>query len=169
MQFMNGKVCDLLSAFRKDYSTQHVLLHAIEEWKVALDNGQHVGVVLMDLSKAFYAIPHGLLLTTLCSYGISKDVCKMIRSYLINSIQRVKLDDVRSSWKSIVCCVQQGYQAGPRIFNIFLNDLFYFLEGLRQTTNYADDNSLASIDYDIIVIKKRCRISIRSSNTIVQR
>ncbi len=47
----------------------------------------------------------------------------------------------------------QGSQAGPRILNIFLNDLFYFLEGLCQTTNYADDISLASIDHDINVIK----------------
>ncbi len=31
MQFMNGKVSDLLSTYRKDYSTQNVLLHAIEE------------------------------------------------------------------------------------------------------------------------------------------
>ncbi len=69
-------------------------------------------------------------------------------------LRRVKLDDVRSSWKSIVCGVPQGSQAGPHIFNIFLNDLFYFLEGLCQTTNYADDNSLASIDHDINVIKK---------------
>ncbi len=65
----------------------------------------------------------------------------MIRSYLINRMQRVKLDDVRSSWKSIVRGVSQGSQAGPHIFNIFLNDLFYFLEGLCRTTNYADDKS----------------------------
>ncbi len=47
----------------------------------------------------------------------------------------------------------QGSQAGPRIFNIFLNDLFYFLEGLCQTNNYVEDISLASIDHDINVIK----------------
>ncbi len=144
-------------------------MHAIEEWKVALDNGQHVGVVLMDLSKAFDAIPHGLLLTKLYTYGMSKDACKMIRSHLINRMQRVKLDDVRSSWKSIVRCVPQGSKAGHSIFNIFLNNLFYFLEGLCQTTNYTDDNSLASIDHDINVIKKCSRINIRSSNTMVQR
>ncbi len=44
-------------------------------------------------------------------------------------------------------------QAGLCIFNIFLNDLFYFLEGLFQT-NYSDHNSLISIDQDINVIKK---------------
>ncbi len=48
------------------------------------DNGQDVGVVLIDLSKGFDAIPHGFLLTELYTYGISKDACKMIRSYLIN-------------------------------------------------------------------------------------
>ncbi len=51
----------------------------------------------MDLSKAFDDIPHCLLLTKLYTYGISNDACKMIRSYLINRMQRVKLDDVRCS------------------------------------------------------------------------
>ncbi len=40
------------------------------------------------------------------------------------------------------------------IFNIFLNDWFYFLEDLCQTTNYADDKSLVAIDHDISAIKK---------------
>ncbi len=44
MQFMNVKLNDLLSTYRNDYSTQHVLLHAIEVWKAAMDNVQHVGV-----------------------------------------------------------------------------------------------------------------------------
>ncbi len=48
----------------------------------------------------------------------------------------------------------QGSKAGAHIFNIFLNDLFYFLECLCQITNYTDDNNLASIDDDINVIKK---------------
>ncbi len=78
----------------------------------------------------------------------------MIRSYLINMMQRVKLDDLSSSWKSIVHGVLQGTQADPRILNIFLNDIFYFLEGICKTTNYAEDNSVAFIDNDINVIKK---------------
>ncbi len=94
-------------------------MHAIEEWKVVLDNGQHVGAVLIDLSKALDAINHGIPLTTLYTYGISKDACKMIISYLINRMQRVKLDDVRSSWKCIVCGV-------PRDQKLVLISLTYF-------------------------------------------
>ncbi len=107
----------------------------------------------MDLSKAFDDIPHGLLLTKLHTYGISMDACKMIEYYLIDRMQRVKFGDGRNSWKCAVCSVSQRSQAGPCIFNIFLNDLFYYLEGLCQTTNYVDDNSLTAIDHDINVIK----------------
>ena len=153
MGFMKSKLSDLLSAYRKGCGTQNVLLSAIEEWKTALDNDQHVGIVLMDLSKAFDAIPHGLLLSKLHAYGLSDNACEMIRSYLTDRRQRVKIDDVRSDWEYTIRGVPQGSQVGPHVFNIFLNDFFYFLEGLCQTLNYADDNSLAKVDHDLHKIK----------------
>ncbi len=153
MDCIQDKLSDLLSAYIKGCSTQHVLMHATEEWKTALDRGQHVGVVMMDLSKAFDAIPLGLLFSKLYSYGLSKNSYEMIRSYLTNRKQRVKIKDVRSSWLYTVRGVPHGSQAGPRIFNIFLNDMFYFIEALCQTINNADDNSLAINDSDINVIR----------------
>ncbi len=51
MEYIQGKLSDLLFAYRKGCSTQHVLMHAIKEWKTALDRGQHVGVVMMDLVR----------------------------------------------------------------------------------------------------------------------
>ncbi len=101
-QFMNDKLCESLLVYRTYYSTQHALLYAIEEQKVALDDGQHVGVVLLNLSKVFDAIPHVLLLNKLYTYGISSDICDMIQIYLINRMQRVKLVDVRHSWKCAI-------------------------------------------------------------------
>ncbi len=71
----------------------------------------------------------------------------------------MKINDVRSSWQYTIRGIPQGSQADPCIFDIFLNNMFYFIEALRQTINYADDNSLAKIDSDITVIKAELEIA----------
>ena len=48
----------------------------------------------------------------------------------------------RSEWKSLEKGVPQGSILGPLLFNVFMNDLFYFIERC-ELYNYADDNSLA--------------------------
>ena len=41
---------------------QHTARKVIDDWKLALDQGNFFGALLTDLSKAFDAMPHGLLL-----------------------------------------------------------------------------------------------------------
>ena len=53
----NNILSQFLSAYRKHFSTQHVLLRIIENWKLHLDNNKIVGAILMDLSKALIAYP----------------------------------------------------------------------------------------------------------------
>ena len=43
---------NLIAAYRKTYSSSHVLIRLIENWKKHLDNKKIVGTALMDLSKA---------------------------------------------------------------------------------------------------------------------
>lgn len=71
-----------------------MLLHLIEDWKGALDENSMVGTVTMDLSKAFYLIPHGLLLAKLSAYGISTHSLNLLKSYLTNRRQRVRISDI---------------------------------------------------------------------------
>ena len=54
-----------ISAYRKNYNSQHVLIHLTEEWRGYLDEDFVVGTVLTDLSKAFDCISHDLLIATL--------------------------------------------------------------------------------------------------------
>ena len=61
-----------ISAFRKGYIPQHVLLKLNEEWRKHLDNNQVVGAILMDLSKAFDCISHELLIAKLSAYVLIK-------------------------------------------------------------------------------------------------
>ena len=96
--------CDILnpalSAYRKGYSCQHVILQLTEYWWEALDIKNYVGTMAMDLSKAFDSMPHGLLIAKLHAYGISKTACGMIVSYLSNRRQRVKISGEVSNWST---------------------------------------------------------------------
>ena len=53
---MNKLFSPFISAYRKSYNTQHVLIRLIEVWRKILDNNYFIGAVLMDLSKAFDSI-----------------------------------------------------------------------------------------------------------------
>ena len=133
----------MLSAYRKGYSCQSVLLKLIEDSKTNLDDGLLVGFLLQDLSKAFDCLPHGLLIAKLNAYGLSKSACQLIASYLTNRKQRVKIQSFRSQWNDLEKGVPQGSVLGPLLFNVFINDLFYFIK-LCNLYNFADDNTLSS-------------------------
>ena len=133
---------NFLSAFRPAYGCQTTLLRIVEDWKEALDKDMYVGAVLMDLSKAFDCLPHDLLVAKLEAYGVSQGSCKLLESYLGQRHQRVKIGDFFSTWSKIIKGVPQGSILGPLLFNIFMNDIFYFLKYCSMY-NYADDNTLS--------------------------
>ena len=65
-----------ISAYRKSFSTEHVLIRLLEDWRNKLDNNNVVGTVLTDLSKAFDCIPHDLLVAKLDAYVFNRDTLK---------------------------------------------------------------------------------------------
>ena len=114
----------------------------IEKFKSSLDKGEFVACISMDISKAFDCLPHCLTICKLFAYGLSREACTLIASYLFQRKQRVKIGNIKSEWGEINKGVPQSSILGPLIFNIFLNDLFYFVkEG--NMYNYADDNSIS--------------------------
>ena len=92
----------------------------------------------MDLSKAFDTINHPLLLVKLHAYGFSKQALAIICIYLPNRKQRIKINNVFSSWKDLILDLPQGSVLGLLLFNIYLNDLFFFLKD-GGICNFADD------------------------------
>ena len=133
---------NFFAAFRASYGCQTTLLRKVEDWKAALDKNMCIGAFLMDLSKAFDCLPHDLLLAKLKAYGANEEPCNLMGSYLSNRHQRVKNVKNVSSWSTIIKGVPQGSILGSLLFNIFINDIFYFV---TKTTlyNYADDNTVS--------------------------
>ena len=73
----------------------------VEDWRLSLDNREAVAVLAIDLSKAFDSVCHGLLLAKLRAYGLTDQALELMRTYLQDKRQRVKLDGIYSDWKPI--------------------------------------------------------------------
>ena len=148
-QYMEGKLSMYQCGFRKGMSAQNCLLFMIEKWRKCLDNKGKAGVLLTDLSKAFDCLNHELLIAKLSAYGFDYMSLKLVYSYLSDRFQRVKINSSYSSWWYLIFGVPQGSILGPLLFNIYLSDLFMFLEK-SLIANYADDNSPFVCDKDIL-------------------
>ena len=79
---------------------------------------------------AFDCLHHGLLIAKLGAYSFDIKSVKLIKIIRSNRKKRVKVGNAYSSWKETFYRIPQGSIPGPFIFNIFLCDLFYFLEGV---------------------------------------
>ena len=152
-----------ISAYRKKYSTNHVLIRLIENWKKHLDNKKFVGAVLMDLSKAFDCVPHDLLIAKMDAYGFDFDTLVFLYSYLKRRKQSVKINNIFSSFQVLLSGVPQGSILGPILFNLFINDMFLWIEN-AELDNFADDNTISgfanSIPELIKVLEAESEIAI---------
>ena len=140
LEFTNKFLSKFVFGYRKGHSPGLCVTTMIEMWRKALDEHKVAGAVLTDLSKAFDCITHDLLIAKLHAYGFGKSSLKFILTHLTERTQRTIVNGIYSSERKLKYGVPQGSILGPLLFNLFLNDIFYFIKE-SNLANYADDTT----------------------------
>jgi hypothetical protein len=124
---------DLQSAYRTNYSTETALLGLDNDLLCTVDPEQATAVCFLDLTAAFDAIDHNILLDSLSTRcGISANALLWFASYLSGRTQCVRVGDCFSSSVPLPFGVPQGSVNGSILF-ILLFSALQLLLLLQQT------------------------------------
>ena len=149
------------SGFRAQHSCETALVNMIDLWLNAIDNGQMIGVVLVDFKKAFDLVDHQILINKLEMYGIKDQALGWFKTYLTNRKQQVTINNSKSDFKHISCGVPQGSILGPLLFLLFINDLPLYTNNVF-TDLYADDTTLYDVQDSMEQIEKNLQAALNN-------
>ena len=129
---------DYQSGFRRGHSTETCLINLTDHIKGEIKQGKMVGMVMIDLRKAFDTVDGGILIKKLSAMGVTS--LDWFRSYLSEREQCTQVDGTNSSFLQVACGVPQGSILGPTLFLAYINDLSSCLS--CRLSLYADDSAL---------------------------
>ena len=141
-----------MTAYRKTHSCETTLVRLVEDWKKAIDQRELVWVLSTDMSKAFDSLSHTLILKKFEAYGFGTSSLNLMRSFLEDRMNRVKVGKVKTEWKSMKRGCPQGSSVGPMIWNIFQNDMAQQVRN-SNLTMYADDHQMYKIGPNLVTVK----------------
>ena len=117
-EYLNNKdpLYKYQSGFRRQFSTESCLLHLTDYIRFEMDKGNFVGMILLDLQKAFDTVDHSILSMKLQALGLNELSVRWFSSYLSDRHQLVDISGTFSTQGNITCGVPQGSILGPFLF-----------------------------------------------------
>ena len=149
----NGLLSSFQFGFRSKRSTELAVTYFTDIIRKEVDNGNILGAVFIDLSKAFDTVSHSCLLNKLPSYGINNKERHWFTDYLFSRMQSVQFKGALSDANPIFSGVPQGSILGPLLFTIHFNDVHTPLQSTSIIT-YADDTVIFTAAKDLESIQR---------------
>ena len=130
-------------------------------------NPSYLKTFYIDVQKAFDKVSHDLLLDKLSALGIGGNSLSLLRSYLSNRKQTVRINSTPSKELDVFSGVPQGSILGPLFFLVFINDLPSCV--MSKAFGYADDYKIigtnpVTLNIDVRKLWRWCEDNMMSMN-----
>lgn len=128
--------------FVKNSSTEPAVLELYHHALSSLEKDENLGVVFLDIRKAFDSMPHDTVLAKMECYGVRGIPLNLFQSFFSDRTQAVKIGSVLSEFMEVIRGIAQGSIIAPSIFNLNLNDFKDLNLKAVASQRYADDTIL---------------------------
>ena len=132
---------DLLSndqyGFLPGKLTHEAIFKIVRNIYSAINSRKLMGMLLLDIAKAFNCINHDILFLKMENAGFDPTVIQWFRSYL-HRTQYVRIQNTDSNIMVVPDRIAQGTVLGPILFIFYINDVFKCTKYVRMSL-FADD------------------------------